>query len=166
MEHEILSCMNEMFATLALGDSAAAAVTVAELSDEKLSAVSARTATYGYIGRALHAICHRSLTAAQAELRRANARASEAEASGGDAYLLAEVVGILFAAGRGESVDLLARAGEMEKLAQDRGFPSFYWFELLRSTVQKMHDTALRVAMTETLERLILLLGPLRLHQR
>ena len=165
-EHEILSCMNELFATLALGDAAAAALIVADLSDEKLSAASARTATYGYIGRALHAIGHRSLAAAQTELRRANARASEAEASGGDAYLLAEVVGILFASARGESVDLLARAGEMEKLAQDRGFPSFYWFELLRSTVQKMHDTALRVAMTETLERLILLLGPLRLHQR
>jgi hypothetical protein len=157
IEHEVLSCMNELFATLALGDATSAAATVADLSVEKLSAVSARTATYGYIGRALHAICHRSLTAAQAELRRANARASEAEASGGDAYLLAEVVGILFASARGESVDLLARAGEMEKLAQDRGFPSFYWFELLRSTVQKMQDTA---------HRLILLLGPLRLHQR
>lgn len=161
VEHEVLSCMNEVFATLALGDATAATLTIADLSDDKLSAVSARTATYGYIGRALHAVCHRSLNAAQTELRRANARASEAEASGGDAYLLAEVVGILFAAARGESVDLLARAGEMEKLAQDRGFPSFYWFEVLRSSVQKMHDTALRDAMTETLERLILLLGPL-----
>jgi len=162
LEHEVLSTMNESFAYLALDEAAQATATLATLTPEKLvSGVSARTASYARIARALHALLYRDLRAAQDELNDAHAYASEAEASGGDAYLLAEAVGILFAAGRGESVDLLGRAGELEKLAQDRGFPSFYWFDVLRAVVRNIADAPLRERIEETLERLVLLLGPI-----
>ncbi len=160
-EHEALSCMNESFAYLALGDEAHSTTALEELTPEKLRKVSGRTATYVHVAKALHALLFRGLPDAQSELRAAHARASEAEASGGDAYLLAEAIAIVCAVARGESVDLLARAGELEKLAQDRGFPSFYWFDVLRAVVGNIRDAKLRHVVTEALERLVLLLGPL-----
>jgi serine/threonine-protein kinase len=160
-EHEALSCMNESFAYLALGDEAQSTSALEELTPEKLRKVSGRTATYVHVAKALHALLFRGLPDAQLELRAAHVRASQAEASGGDAYLLAEAIAIVCAVARGESVDLLARAGELEKLAQDRGFPSFYWFDVLRAVVAHIRDTKLRDVVTEALERLVLLLGPL-----
>ena len=92
--------------------------------------------------------------------RRAHSRAAEAEAEGADAYLLAEALGILYAAARHEDIDLLARAGELQKLAQDRGFVSFYWFEVLRAMVTHIRDVEQRETVGETLEKLVVLLGP------
>ena len=93
MEHEILSCMNEMFAKLALGDAAAAAMTV--------------TAPF-----------------------------------------------------------CLRARGKWKSSRKTGSFPRFIGSSCFAQSSKKMHDTAHRDAITETLERLILLLGPLSHHQR
>jgi hypothetical protein len=160
LEHEILSCMNEGLSHVALGDHEAAARIVEELSDARIAQCSARTAAYCHAVRSMFATLFETPDRAAAELRRAHTRAAEAEVEGADAYLLAEALGILYAAARHEEVDLLARAGELQKLAQDRGFVSFYWFEVLRAMVSHFRDPEARATVGETLERLIVLLGP------
>jgi hypothetical protein len=162
LEHEILSCMNEGLSVVALGHRERAARIVDELSDARLAQVAPRTAAYCHVVRSMYAMLYEDMNRANAELRRAHARAAEAEAEGADAYLLAEALGILYAAARHEGVDLLTRAGELQKLAQDRGFVSFYWFEVLRGMVRHIEDAEMRSTVSETLERLVVLLGPPR----
>src|SRR5262249_23078077 len=132
-----------------------------ELSDTAMSEVSARTAGFAHVARSLYALVFQGIDVASTELRRALARAQEAEADGGDVTLLAELLGILYAAARGEPVDLLPRAGELEKLAQDHGFASFYWLVNLRSVVAQLKDEKIRAPIEATLDRLALMLGPL-----
>jgi len=160
LEHEMLSCMNEGLSHLSLGDREASARIVDDLSDARLLQVSARTASYCHIVRSIHAMLFDSLEHANTELRRAFSRAGEADAEGADAYLLAEALGILYASARNEDIDLLTRAGELQKLAHDRGFVSFYWFEVLRATAKQLKDEGVRETVTHTLEQLIVMLGP------
>jgi serine/threonine protein kinase len=160
LEHELLSCMNEGLSHIALGDREPAARIVEELSDARLALCSARTATYCHAVRSMFAMLFETPDRAAAELKRAHTRAAEAEAEGADAYLLAEALGILYASARHEEIDLLARAGELQKLAQDRGFVSFYWFEVLRAMVRHIRDEEARATVGETLEKLVVLLGP------
>ena len=160
LEHEMLSCMNEGFSHVCLGDRDAAARIVDELSDARLAQCSARTGAYCHVVRSMFAMLFEPPERANAELRRAHARAAEADAEGADAYLLAEALGILYASARHEEIDLLARAGELQKLGQDRGFVSFYWFEVLRAMVAQMKDPELRATVGSTLEKLVVLLGP------
>jgi serine/threonine-protein kinase len=160
LEHEILSCMNEGLSHVALGDRDAAARIVDELSDARINQCSARTAAYCHAVRSMFSMLFETPARAAAELRRAHTRAAEAEAEGADAYLLAEALGILYATARHEDIDLLARAGELQKLAQDRGFVSFYWFEVLRAMVSRIRDEEERAHLGETLEKLVVLLGP------
>ena len=160
LEHEILSCMNEGLSHVALGDREACARIVEELSDARLNLCSARTAAYGHAVRSMSSMLFQTPEAAASELRRAHARAAEAEAEGADVYLLAEALGILYAAARHENVDLLARAGELQKVAQDRGFVSFYWFEVLRAMVRHIRDAETQATVQATLEKLVVLLGP------
>jgi tetratricopeptide (TPR) repeat protein len=160
-EHETISCANEAFAHLFQGHYEKATAALGELSDKKMTEVSARTAGFAHVARSLHALLFGTLEQASVELRRAMAKARTAEADGGDVTLLAELLGILYAAARSEPVDLLARAGELEKLAQDHGFASFYWMENLRSVVAHVRDEVLRLPMEDTLERLMVMLAPI-----
>jgi hypothetical protein len=131
-----------------------------ELSDNRLALCSARTAAYCHAVRSMYGMLFETPDKAAAELRRAHSRAAEAEAEGTDVYLLAEALGILYAAARHENIDLLSRAGELQKLAQDRGFVSFYWFEVLRAMVRHIREAEGRATVEETLEKLVVLLGP------
>jgi hypothetical protein len=160
LEHEILSCMNEGISLVSMGAREESARIVEELSDGRLANVSPRTAAFSHIVRSMHAMLFRDAALARSELKRAHSRAREAEAEGADAYLLAEALAILYASAQGEEIDLLTRAGELQKIAHDRGFVSFYWFDVLRAVTSHMGDAALRATVTETLERLIVLLGP------
>jgi serine/threonine protein kinase len=160
LEHEILSCMNEGLSHVALGDRESCARTMEELSDNRLALCSARTAAYCHAVRSMYAMLFETPEVAAAELRRAHSRAAEAEAEGTDVYLLAEALGILYAAARHENIDLLSRAGELQKLAQDRGFVSFYWFEVLRAMARHIREVEARATVEETLEKLVVLLGP------
>jgi tetratricopeptide (TPR) repeat protein len=163
-EHETISCANEAFAHLFQGRYEQATSALSELSDRKMAEVSARTAAFAHVARSLFALLFDTLEHAFVELRRALSKATTAEADGGDVTLLAELLGILYASARSEPVDLLARAGELEKLAQDHGFASFYWMENLRSVVAQVRDEALRVPMEATLDRLMVMLGPINLQ--
>ena len=160
-EHEMISCTNEAFAHIFLGRYEAARQALDELTDRRLATVSARTGAFAHVARSLYALLFQSLDVAFAELRRALTRAKDAEADAGDVTLLAELLGILYASARGEPVDLLPRAGELEKLAQDHGFASFYWMANLRSAAGQIRDDALRVVIEETLERLVVMLEPM-----
>ena len=162
LEHEMISCSDEVFAHVFLGDYAAGTRVIADLADERIGQVSARTAGFALVARSLYALVFQSLDIAQLELRRALQSASEAEADGGDVTLIAELLGILYASSRGEPVDLLGRAGQLEKLAQDHGFASFYWFANLRAAVAQVRDQDLRDRIGSTLERLIVMLVPVQ----
>jgi hypothetical protein len=160
LEHEILSCMNEGLSYVALGDRDATARIVDELSDARIALCSARTAAYCYVVRSMYSTLFETPDRAEAELRRAHQSAAAAEAEGADVYLLAEALGILHAVARHEEVDILARAGELQRVAQDRGFVSFYWFEVLRAMVSRMRGGELKERVGEALEKLVVLLGP------
>jgi hypothetical protein len=160
IEHETISCTNEVLAHLFGGAYDAATTAMAELSDKRLSAVSPRNAAFGHNARSLHALLYGTLDGASSELRRALACTERAEADAGDARLLAELLGILYASARGEPVDLLPRAGEIEKLAQDHGFASFYWMANLRAAAGQIEDDDRRMSVEETLERLAVMLEP------
>jgi serine/threonine-protein kinase len=160
LEHEVLSCMNEALSHVCLGDREHAARVVDELSDARLAQCSPRTGAYCHVVRSMFAMLFEGPDRANVELRRAHTRAAAADAEGGDARLLAEALGILYASARHEDNDLLARAGELQKLAQDHGFVSFYWFDWLRAMVSHLEDEAMRGTVSATLERLVVLLGP------
>ena len=160
-EHETISCTNEAFAHVFVGNYEAAKQALDELTDKRIAGVSARSAAFAHIARSLYALLFQDLDAAFAELRRGLASAQDAEADAGDATLLGEILGILYASARGESVDLLPRAGELEKLAQDHGFASFYWMANLRSALEQVRDDDLRSRMEETLARLTVMLEPI-----
>jgi serine/threonine protein kinase len=159
-EHEMVSCTNEAFAHTFVGAYELATQAVAELTDAQVGQVSARTAAFAHVARSLYALVFQGLDRASAELRRALARVEEAEANGGDVALLAELLSILYASARGEPVDLLPRAAELEKLAEQHGFASLYWMENLRNAVSQVRERPVREAMEKTLERLFVMLGP------
>jgi serine/threonine protein kinase len=163
LEHEVLSCMSEGLSYVALGDRESAAKIVEDLTEPRLAQCSARTAAYCHIVRSIYAMMYEGLDRAGTELKRAYVRAAEAQDQGADAYLLAEALGILHAVARHEEVDILGRAGELQKLAQDRGLVSFYWFQALRAVVTHLGDEELKRTFGETLEKLIVLLGPMQL---
>jgi tetratricopeptide (TPR) repeat protein len=161
LEHEMVSCTNEAFAHVFVGNYEAATAALDELTEKRIASVSARSAAFAHIARSLYALLFQSLDVAFVELRHGLASAQEAEADAGDAKLLGELLGILYASARGESVDLLPRAGELEKLAQDHGFASFYWMANLRSALAQVRDDDLRARVEVTLERLTVMLEPI-----
>jgi hypothetical protein len=152
--------MNEGLSHLSLGDREASARIVEELSDARVAQCSARAAAYCYLVRSMFSFLFETPERARAELRRAHARAAEADAEGADAYLFAEALGILYASARHEEIDLLARAGELQHVAHDRGMVSFYWIDVLRATASHIRESELRATVAETLEKLVILLGP------
>jgi hypothetical protein len=54
----------------------------------------------------------------------------------------------------------MGAAAELERFAAERGFTSFYWFDVLRSVVERVDDPLVRVPMLDVLARITLLLGP------
>ena len=77
-----------------------------------------------------------------------------------DAYVLVEVLGMLFDARKGALPDVLGPATDLERFAHDHGFTSFYWFDALRAVLERVEEAAVRTPMIETLARLTVILGP------
>jgi serine/threonine-protein kinase len=159
-EHELASMTNEAMALLCLGERTTAARLLDELSDVRLNASSPRTAAFAHVARALGALCTQGIEGARSQALRGLARAAEAGADAGDAYLMAELLTVLLQVGRGEAIDLLARAGEIEQRAQNIGFVSFYWFDILRAIIAQVRDAAERERLEATRARLLVMLGP------
>jgi serine/threonine-protein kinase len=160
LEHEMISCTDEVFAHVFLGEADAARVVLEDLSPARISAVSARTAGLARVARSLFALTQQDLEGAQTELDSAFRHATEAEADGGDLSFIAELLAILYARARDEGVDLLARAGQLERLAQERGLSSTYWFKNLHEVVRQLHDEDARRRVEDGLGRLTVMLVP------
>src|SRR5439155_12360230 len=132
---------------------------LAEIADDKLAGASARVATLARCARSLYAIRFETLERAQEEVRRALRTAENDQLS--DANLFTEVLQILYETGRGEPVDLLARASRLETMAQDRGLAGFYWLGAVRAVLERIPSSSGADAMKQALERVSLLLAPL-----
>ena len=159
-ENEVLSAAIELAArACARGTTSDAAAALAALGDDRLAHATARAAGLAHVARAVHELRWGTLAAATEEVRRALKHGSDP--GGGDAYLLAEAMGVLFAAAHDDTVDLLSRAADLQRLARDRGFGSFYWFGVLDAALRAAAPFPEQRALLAVLERLVLLLGPL-----
>ena len=159
-DHELLSATNEVHALLALGNADAANELLATLSDERGGEPArARTRMHVRCTRSLAALQAGDLSRADRELRLHGDERLDIEASS-DGYLLAESLAIIYAWSRGEQASFLARAADLEKVAQDRGHTSFYFLKLVDAIVTHVEDAPLRRHLHEALARLSLLLDP------
>jgi serine/threonine protein kinase len=161
IEAEVLSASLEVVAHLALGDHDPAHEAAAALGEARIGSARGRAAALAWVAKCLEALASGEREAAEDALAEASARSREGGAESVDAYVVVEVLGMLFDAARGTlSADVVAPAAELERFAAERGFTSFHWFDVLRSVLQRVDDPAVRVPMQDVLERIALLLGP------
>lgn len=160
VEAEVLSASLEVVAHLALGDHDPAREAAAALGEARIGTARGRAAALAWIAKCLEALASGDREAAEDALAEASARSREAGADSADAYVLVEVLAMLFDAAKGSPADVVAPAAELERFAAERGFTSFYWFDVLRSVLARVDDPALRGPMLDVLSRVALLLGP------
>jgi serine/threonine protein kinase len=160
VEAEVLSASLEVVAHLALGDHDPAREAAAALGEARIGTARGRAAALAWIAKCLEALASGDREAAEDALAEASARSREAGADSADAYVLVEVLNMLFDAAKGSLADVVAPAAELERFAAERGFTSFYWFDVLRSVVGRVDDPAVRGPMLDVLARVAMLLGP------
>jgi serine/threonine protein kinase len=162
VEAEVLSASLEVVAHLALGDHDPAREAAAALGEARIGSARGRAAALAWVAKCLEALVSGEREAAEDALAEASARSREAGAESVDAYVLVEVLNMLFDAARGAQFapDVMASAAELERFAAERGFTSFHWFDVLRSVLQRVDDPAVRGPMQDALERVAVLLGP------
>ena len=160
VEAEVLSASLEVVAHLALGDHDPAREAAAALGEARIGTARGRAAALAWIAKCLEALASGDRDAAEDALAEASARSREAGADSADAYVLVEVLAMLFDAAKGALPDVVAPAAELERFAEERGFTSFYWFDVLRSVLDRVDDPAVRIPMQDVLGRVALLLGP------
>lgn len=160
VEAEVLSASLEVVAHLALGDHDPAREAAAALGEARIGTARGRAAAFAWIAKCLEALTSGDRDAAEDALAEASARSREAGADSADAYVLVEVLAMLFDAAKGALPDVVAPAAELERFAAERGFTSFYWFDVLRSVLERVDDPATRSSMQDVLARVALLLGP------
>lgn len=159
LDHELLSATNEILALLALGERARAEEVLGEVDRLATERARPRTRMHLRCVRSLAALEAGDLTRAEAALGLADIDKADVEASS-DGYLFAEALGIVYASARGEAPDFLERAGALEKVAQDRGSPSFYFLRVAEAVAGRVGDPDLRGRLGAALSRLSLLLDP------
>ena len=166
LEAEVLSASLEVIAHLAQGDHDPAREAAAALGDARIGTARGRPAAFAWIAKCLEALVSGDREAAEDALAEASARARETEGEQhADAYVLAEVLSMLFDAvgprgARAGLPDVTGPAAELERFAAERGFTSFYWFDVLRSVVERVDDPEVRHPMLDVLARITLVLGP------
>ena len=160
IEAEVLSASLEVVAHLALGDHDPAREAAMALGEARIGTARGRAAALAWIAKCLEALASGDREAAEDALAEASARSREAGADSADAYVLVEVLNMLFDAAKGSLADVVAPAAELERFAAERGFTSFYWFDVLRSVLGRVDDPAVRGPMLDVLGRVALLLGP------
>jgi hypothetical protein len=160
VEAEVLSASLEVVAHLALGDHDPAREAAAALGEARIGTARGRAAALAWIAKCLEALASGDREAAEDALAEASARSREAGADSADAYVLVEVLNMLFDAAKGSLADVVAPAAELERFAAERGFTSFYWFDVLRSVLDRVDDPAVRGPMQDVLARVAILLGP------
>lgn len=160
IESEVLSASLEVVAHLALGDHDPAREAAATLGDARIGTTRGRAAALAWVAKCLEALASGEREAAEDALAEASARAREAGTDSADAYVLAEVLSMLFDAANGSLPDVAGAVGDIERFVADRGFTSFYWFDVLRSVLERVDDPSVRVPMQDVLARVSVLLGP------
>jgi serine/threonine-protein kinase len=160
LENEVLSGAIELAVLVCAPEPKDMGPALATVADDRVATVTPRAAGLAHVARAVHELRFGTLERMTEEVRRALKHASDP--GGGDAYLLAEAMGALLAAAHDDTVDLLARASDLERLARDRGFASFYWFDVLATVLRLAPPFPEQAALGRALERLVLLLGPLK----
>lgn len=160
VEAEVLSASLEVVAHLALGDHDPAHEAAQALGDARIGSARGRAAALAWIAKCLEALASGDRDAAEDALAEASARSREPGADSADAYVLVEVLNMLFDAAKGSLPDVVAPATELERFAAERGFTSFYWFDVLRSVLERIDDPIVRAPMQDVLARVALLLGP------
>jgi serine/threonine-protein kinase len=159
LDHELLSTNNEAYALLALGDREGTAALMPLLAEDRVAQARPRTQMHVRCTRSLVALMNGNGARAEAELGLNGDRRPDLEASC-DGYLFAESLGIIYAWARGEQTTFLARAAELEKVAQDRGITSFYFLRMLDTIASHIRDEKLRARVRDACGRLELLLNP------
>jgi hypothetical protein len=160
LEAEVLSASLEVVAHLALGDHDPAHEAATALGEARISTARGRAAAFAWIAKCLEALASGEREAAEDALAEAAARSREAGSDHADAYVLVEVLAMLFDAAKGSLPDVMGPAAELERFAAERGFTSFYWLDVLRSVVERVDDPDVRGPMLDVLARVALLLGP------
>jgi serine/threonine-protein kinase len=159
-DHELVSTSLEVLAELAIGDNQAAYESAATLGEGRLATAKGRTAALGWIARSLVSLSAGDRDGAEDALTEAEARVREVDRSNADIYVVVEVLGILFDAARGALPDLEGPATALERFAEEYGFVSFFWFDLLAAVVARIPDEGISTKMGEALARLDPILGP------
>jgi len=160
IDSEVLSASLEVVAHLASGHHDPAREAAAALGAARIGTAGGRAAALAWIARCLEALASGDREAAEDALAEATARSRDPSVESADAYVLVEVLAMLFDAAKGVAPDVHAAATELERFAGERGFTSFYWLDVLRSVVERVVEPGPRAAMQDVLSRVATLLGP------
>ena len=101
VEAEVLSASLEVVAHLALGDHDPAREAAAALGEARIGSARGRAAALAWVAKCLEALASGEREAAEDALAEASARSREAGADSVDAYVLVEVLDMLFDAAKG-----------------------------------------------------------------
>ena len=159
LEAEVLSASLEVVAHLALGDHDPAHEAAAALGEARIGTARGRAGAFAWIAKCIEALASGEREAAEDALAEAAARAREAD-DDADAFVISEVLALLFDAAKGALPDVAAGVAELERFTSERGFTAFYWFDVLRSVIERVDDPAMKTPMLDVLSRVIVLLGP------
>lgn len=157
---ETISASIEVVAQLACGERALAHETALVLGDARIATASGPAAALAWVARALDALASGAVERAEDALTHAEERVREPSVDGADAYVLVEVLGMLFDAARGALRDLAGPVGDLERFAQEHGFYAFHWLDVLRAVLANVDDAAARQTMDAALDRIAAVLGP------
>lgn len=159
VDREVSSASLEIVTLLAVGDRVPAREAAAALGDARIGRTSGRAAAFAWMARSLDMLVAGERGPAEDALAEARARAREPERGPSDAYVLVEVLALLFDAARGQLPDVVGAASELERIAQEHGFSACYWFSVLHAVIERV-DGPERAPMSDALARLTLLFGP------
>jgi hypothetical protein len=160
LDSEVLSASLEVVAHLASGHHEPAREAAAALGEARIGTAGGRAAALAWIARCLEALASGDREAAEDAHAEATARSREAGVESADAYVLVEILAMLFDAAKGAAPDVHGVASELERFASERGFTSFYWLDVLKSVIGHVLEPDARVAMQDVLARVSTLLGP------
>ena len=159
-EYSMLATATLAFARATQDDLAAFAATMTTLDAIPRAETSARARAFSAVARTILALRGGDEAAALAHVTEARELADAAGQGGTDAWLMAEVLAIVVRVARGESHDVLARAAELEHLARERGFASFFWFDAMLEAIKRVPDPRSRERLLAPMQQFIMLLGP------
>ncbi len=160
VEYDALAGASLAFACLTQNDESELEAAMHELASVDETAVSPRARSFIHTVQALRALRNIDAIRASREARTACDWGEKAGLSGTDAWLIAQVFDLTLAVARGENVDVLGRSADLEHTSRERGFASFFWFDVMIKSFEQIPDAGLREALLDPMKRVAMLLGP------